>query len=364
MKFVLYAVTAIALIATSCTTQPTTTPLAEFEIIQPVVADTAYTKEYVAEIIALQNVEIRTRLKGFIDQIHVDEGQRVSKGQTLFTLSNRTLQQELARAKATYQSVNAELRAAEIELTNAQKLLEKDVISKTEYQMAEAKVESLRAKCEEAKADEAQAQLRLSYTEIKAPFDGIINRIPNKAGSLVEEGELLTTLSDNSSVLAYFHLSEKEYLEYVLNNEKDGIQKVQLVLANGDAFPHLGVIETSESEFDPVTGNIAFRVKFPNPDGLLKHGAHGKIVMKKKIKNALLIPQKSTFEIQDKLFVYVLKNDSTIEQRNIESSLRLPHVYVVDSGLTADDRLLYEGIENVSAGMKIAPQYLTGSIIH
>jgi RND family efflux transporter MFP subunit len=364
MKSALYAVTAIALIATSCTTQPTTSALSEYEIVRPVVTDTAYTQEYVAEIIALQNVEVRARQKGFIEQIHVDEGQRVTKGQTLFTMSSRVLQQELVRAKATCQSTGAELRAAEIELTNAHKLLEKNVISATEYQMAEAKVEALRAKCEEAKSDEAQAQLRLSFTEIKAPFDGIINRILNKTGSLIEEGELLTTISDNSSVLAYFHLSEKEYLEYVMNEDKEQAKKVELLLANGQPFAHPGIIETTESEFDPTTGNIAFRVKFPNPDGLLKHGANGKVVIRKKLKDALLIPQKSTFEIQDKLFVYVLKGDSTVEQRNIESTLRLPHVYVVDNGLSANDRILYEGIESVSAGMKIVPQHLTVSFIN
>jgi RND family efflux transporter MFP subunit len=364
MKSVLYAMIAIVLIATSCTTQPASTTLSQFEIVQPTVLDTAYTREYVAEIIALQNVEVRARQKGFIESIHVDEGQRVSKGQILFTLSSRVLQQELLRAKATCQSTNAELKAAEIELANAQKLLDKNVISQTEYLMAEAKVESLRAKCEEAKSDEAQAQLRLSFTEIKAPFDGIINRIPNKTGSLIEEGELLTTITDNSSVLAYFHLSEKEYLEYVMDSDKEQAKKAQLRMANGEPFPHIGTIETSESEFDPTTGNIAFRVKFPNPDGLLKHGSNGKVVIRKKIKDALLIPQKSTFEIQDKLFVYVLKGDSTIEQRSIESSLRLPHVYVVDNGLSADDRILYEGLESVSAGMKIAPQHLSGSFIN
>jgi len=338
----------------SCKPEPITDKPEKYQFIHPIVADTAYQEEYVAEINALQNVEIRTHIKGFIERIWVDEGHKVRQGQLLFTISNKAFQQDLLRAEAAWKIAISEERAAAIEWEGSKKLFAKKIIARPELDLAEAKVEAMKAKVAEAASEIAHAKLQLSYTEIRAPFEGIINRIPNKMGSLVDEGTLLTTLSDNREVLAYFHFSEKDYLNYVKSGE-DKVKYAGLVLANGEPFAHTGLIETSESEFDGSTGNIAFRARFPNPDGLLKHGSNGKIVLRKNLKSALLIPQKSTFEIQDKLFVYVLKADSTLEQRNIELRHRLPHVFVIEKGLSSDEKILYEGSESVSSGMKIMP---------
>ena len=182
---------------------------------------------------------------------------------------------------------------------------------------------------------------------------------------MVEEGTLLTTISNADEVYAYFNVSEKEYLDLVIENEEQTTGKnkkredVSLILANGELYEHKGIIETSESEFDPSTGNIAFRAKFPNIKRLLKHGGNGKIVIKKPLKKALLIPQKSTFEIQDKLYVYVVKSDSTVEQRNIVSNIRLPHLFVVETGLNQEEKIIYEGVQNVKEGDKISLELIT-----
>lgn len=252
-----------------------------FKVFHPLIIDTVYTTEYVAEIHALQNVEVRTRIKGFIEAIHADEGQSVQKGQILFSISNLEYQQELQKAKAAIKSALAELRTGEIELENTLKLLEKNIVSKAELKMVESKVEALKAKVEQAQSDEAQAQLNLSFTEIKAPFDGIINRIPNKTGSLVEEGSLLTTISNNKEVLVYFNLSERDYLEYKSNDSVENSKIVELEMVNNQLYEHKGKIEIIESEFDQSTGNIAFRARFPNPDNLLRHGSTGKLSLQK-----------------------------------------------------------------------------------
>lgn len=339
--------------------------LEKLQVIYPLVKDTVYTDEFVASISAKQNVEVRSRIKGYIENIHVDEGQIVHKGQTLFSISSRVYQQELQKVQATVKSARAELKYAEIELENTKKLFDKNIISRAEYDLAAAKIEALKANLEEVQSDESQANLKLSFTEIKAPFDGIINRIPNKKGSLVEEGTLLTTISNADEVYAYFNVSEKEYLDLVIENEEQTTGKnkkredVSLILANGELYEHKGIIETSESEFDPSTGNIAFRAKFPNIKRLLKHGGNGKIVIKKPLKKALLIPQKSTFEIQDKLYVYVVKSDSTVEQRNIVSNIRLPHLFVVETGLNQEEKIIYEGVQNVKEGDKISLELIT-----
>lgn len=358
-KLSLVFVLATILFLASCTKTEQKQASESYEVVAPIVKDTVYTKEYVAQINALQNVEIRSKLRGFIESIYVDEGQKVRKGQTLFAISNKSYQQALQKARAITKSAKADLKLAEIELENAKKLLQKNIIAKTEYDFAIAKVETMRAKVEEAESDEAQARLFLSYTEIKAPFDGFINRIPYKIGSLVEEGTLLTSITNTDFVYTYFNVSESEYLNLIAerknNSNKKHAEEVNLILANGELYNQKGIIETTESEFDPSSGNIAFRAKFKNDDGLLKHGGNGKAIIEKSIDDAMLIPQKSTFEIQDKLYVYVVKKDNTLEQRNIISNIRLTHLFVVEKGLNKNERILFEGALNVKAGEKITP---------
>jgi RND family efflux transporter MFP subunit len=304
------------MILASCSTKSQKEQQQEtYKVTSPHVTDTVITNEYVAEINALQNVELRSRIKGFIEIIMVDEGATVRKGQLLFTISSREYQQNLQRTKASLQNAFAELKSAEIELANTQKLLDKNIVSITEVEMQQSKVDALKANVAEIQSDVAQANLNLSFAEVKAPFDGIINRIPNKVGSLVEEGTLLTSISNNKEVLAYFNVSEKDYLDYAISKGEGKSKEVSYCLANGTLYKHTGIIETTESEFDKSTGNIAFRAKFPNPENLLKHGASGKVLVKTELKNAMLIPQKSTFEIQENIYVFVVTEDNKVQQR-------------------------------------------------
>jgi membrane fusion protein (multidrug efflux system) len=298
----------------------------------------------VAEIHALQNIEIRTRVKGFIEQIHVDEGKTVNAGQLLFTLSSRSFKEDLLKANAQLKSAHAELKAVEVEVKNTRILIDKAIVSKSEWEMAVAKKEAVEARIEEAKAAITLAKLNLSYTEVRAPFSGVINRIPNKRGSLVEEGTLLTTLSNNQEVFAYFNFSESDYLNYIHSDQEHKGQTVQLKLANNLLYEHRGTIEVSESEFDATSGNIAFRARFPNPQLLLKHGGNGKIIVTKPLRNAILVPQRSTFEIQDKIFVYVVDEKNVVKQKPITPKMRITDFYIIDKGVTPKETIVYEGV--------------------
>ena len=329
-----------------------------FPVIKPILVDTVYQEEYVAEIHALQNVEIRTRVKGFIEQIHIDEGKEVAAGQLLFTLSSRSFKEDLLKANAQLKSAMAELKAMEVELKNTKLLVEKNIVSKTELEMVQAKKEAVQAKIDEANSAIAMAKLNLSFTEVRAPFTGVINRIPNKRGSLAEEGTLLTTISNNKEVFAYFNLSESDYLNYIAAGKAEQFKTAQLLLANNSVYNHTGTIEVSESEFDASSGNIAFRARFPNPDALLKHGGNGKIIITKPLKNAMLVPLRSTFEIQDKVFVFAVDEKNKAVQKTIVPKMRIPHYYVVERGITKDDKILYEGVENVKDGDAINPQLI------
>lgn len=335
--------------------QPTTET---FQVIQPITKTVTYQNEYVAEIQATKYVEVRSRVKGYIEKVHVDEGQVVSEGQVLFTISSRVLKFELQKADAALKNAIADLKVAEVEFTNTKSLADKNIVSKAELKMMEAKVEALKASVEEAQANKEQAALRVSFSEIKAPYKGVINRIANKMGSLIEEGDMLTTISDNREVFAYFNLSESDYLHYLTAKDKEENQHVSLILANQTPYKHDGKIEIIESEFDRSTGNIAFRARFPNPERILKHGANGKVIVKEQLENALLVPQKSTFEIQDKLYVFVMKKDSTVEQRNVVSTMRIPHYFVIASGVSGSETILFEGVQSLREGNKIKPEFV------
>lgn len=327
----------------------------KYQISRPIIIDTTYNVDYVADINSVKNVEIRARVKGYLEKIHVDEGKTVTKGQVLFSISSQEYTTDLLKARALLKSTIAEAKATELLLQNTKQLVEKKVVSNTELEMAQAKLDALNAKIEEAQSIEASAQLKLSFTQIRAPFDGIIDRIPNKVGSLIDEGTLMTSISDNSEVFAYFNVSEKEYLEFVTDVKaaNSATQEVSLILANNLKHPYAGKIETIEGEFDESTGSIAFRARFANPEKVLKHGATGKIRVTKSIKQGIVIPQKSTFEIQDQIFVYVVDENNKVQMRSFTPKLRMPHLYIVGSGLSTSDKIVYEGIQNIKAGTKI-----------
>ena len=322
-----------------------------YKVTSPLVRDAHYSNDYVADIHSVKYVEVRSKVKGYLEQRYVDEGQTVKHGQLLFALNASEFEKKLQQANAAYKNALADLKAAEVDLGNVKRLVEKNIVSKTELDVSNAKIAALQADVEQALANKEQVELQLGFTKIKAPYDGVINRIPKKVGSLIEEGDMLTSISNNQEVFAYFNVSELDYLNYLGSGEQT--KTVSLKLANNADYGYQGKIETIESEFDKVTGNIAFRARFPNPDDLLKHGASGKVVIHKQLKNALHIAQKSTFEIQDKLYVFVVKADGSVEQRNIIPKLRLTDFYVVESGLSENEKIVFEGVENMKAGNKI-----------
>jgi membrane fusion protein (multidrug efflux system) len=328
----------------------------EFKVFTPLVKDTTAYEDYVCDIKSVNNVEIRTRVKGYIESVHTDEGKFVRKGQLLFKISSQEYKEELLKARAVLKSTQADLKQSEIDLANVLQLADKQIVSKTEVEMAKAKVDAAKAKVEEAQSLEYSAKLKLSLCDIVAPFDGFVDRFPNKMGSLVDEGTLVTTLSDNNEIFAYFNVSERDYLDFMKNLKLGSkTSEVTLVLANGDLYDQRGLIETIDGQFDNETGTIAFRARFKNPERLLKHGASGKIRLERKIKDAIIIPQKATFEIQDKIYVYVVNSKNELETRNIKVGLRLPNIFIISSGIDKSDKILLEGIQLVRAGMVIKP---------
>lgn len=313
---------------------------AVYAATSPLKMDTSFTKEYVSQIKSVRNIEIRAQEKGYLQNIYVDEGQQVKAGQLLFRIMPKAAQSELLKAQA-------EKKSAEIELENTKLLSDKNIVSKNELALAKAKLQS-------SNAETALAKFHLSNTEIRAPFDGTIDRIPLKLGSLVDDGALLTSLSDNSQIFAYFNVSEPEYLNYQNSSKAKGQQEVSLLLANNEVLKTKGKVEVIESEFDNETGNIAFRARFTNTDHLLRNGETGKIQMVVPLKNALVIPQKATYDIQDKTYVFVIDQHNKVHSRAITIAGDLPDLYIVGDGLSTGDKILLEGVQKVKDDDKIA----------
>lgn len=327
--------------------------LEAFPVSTPKVTDAAYEREFSSNILAVHHAEIRSRVPGVIKRVFVDEGETVKAGQPLFALESQQWAQQLTKSKAETRTAEADYRMAVIERDNLQMLVEKKVISDAEMAIAESKAAAALARVEESKVAEQQAATHLAFTTIRAPFDGVVNRIHYRLGSLVTEQELLTTLTDSSEVFVYFKLSEVDFLEYRAQSSDFRARKVGLRLANGSRYLHTGVVDAVESEFDRSTGNIAVRARFPNPEGTLKHGSSGKVLLENDLKRVVVVPQKSTFEVQGNLYVYAVDQDNVPKAQRIVPRARLEDVFVVESGLTEKDRFVLEGIQRINEGVQI-----------
>lgn len=315
----------------------------KFLVTSPLKIDTSITREYVCQIRSIQHIELRALEKGYLQNIYVDEGQFVKKGQIMFQIMPLIYNAELQKAQA-------EVNFVEIEYQNTKQLSEKNVVSPNELALAKAKLDK-------AKAELALAQTHLQFTEIRAPFDGIMDHFQVRLGSLVDEGDLLTTLSDNSEMWVYFNVPEVEYLNYKTNSTKENLLKVDLKMANNQLFNHSGVVKTIEADFNNETGNIAFRATFPNPEGLLRHGETGNIEMNIPVKNAIIIPQKATYEVLEKKYVFVVDKNNVVHSREITIDSEMPDLYIIKSGLNENERILLEGIRKVSDNEKITYEY-------
>jgi membrane fusion protein (multidrug efflux system) len=312
-------------------------------VTSPLMKDTTIVKDYVCQIRAIQHIEIRALEKGYLQNIYVDEGQHVKKGQVMFRILPMMYEAEVQKAEA-------EANFAEIEYRTTKALADSNIVSKNELALAKAKYNR-------AKAELSLAQVHLGFTEIRAPFDGIMDRFQVRLGSLVAEGDLLTTLSDNSKMWVYFNVPEAEYLNFKTHADQGNMKNVRLKMANNELFEYPGVVETIEADFNNETGNIAFRATFPSPKGLLRHGETGNIQMVVPFRHALIIPQKATYEILEKKYVFVVGKDNRVHTREITVASEMPDLYVVSKGLRSKDKILLEGIRKVSDGDRITYNY-------
>lgn len=307
-----------------------------FSATSPLFCDTVVQRDYVCQIHSIQHIEIRALEKGYLQDVLVDEGQLLQEGQLMFRIKPVLYQAEVQEAKA-------EMEFAEIEYRNTKALADSNVVSPNELSMAKARLDKARAELD-------VAQAHLGFTEIRAPFAGIMGHLHVRKGSLLDEGELLTELSDNSSMWVYFNVPEAEYLKYKEEDLAGQGTEVELLLANSRVFDQKGKITAVGSDFNNHTGNIAFRATFPNPQRLLRHGQTGNILINSRLDDVLLVPQKATFEILDHRYIYVIGPDSVLHSTPLETGAELQHLFQVRKGLRKDDLFLLEGLRKVKDG--------------
>jgi membrane fusion protein (multidrug efflux system) len=328
----------------------------------PVAEDVVVTRTYVSQIRSRRHIEVRAIDSGYLQQVQVQEGQAVKQGSVMFRIVP-----VLYQAKLDTEAAEAEL--AQIKFDNTKVLSAKAVVSDQEVALAKAELTR-------AKAKVGLAQAEFNFTALKAPFDGIVDRQYQQQGSLVNEGDVLSTLSDNQVMWVYFNVPEARYLEYKANLNGDNERlEIALKLANGEVFPQPGKIGAIEADFNNETGNIAFRADFANPDTLLRHGQTGTILIHHKVHDAIVIPQRSTFEILANKYVFVIEPDTTqgdsaagndgqhaakggmkhgiVRQRQVVIQEELDDIYLIKSGLSVTDKIVFEGLRQVRDGDRV-----------
>jgi membrane fusion protein (multidrug efflux system) len=310
-------------------------------VTSPIAKDMVSTQQYVCQIHSCRHIEVCALEGGYLEQIAVKEGQSVQQGELLFKILPTLYEARLA-------SDVAEAQLAQIELQNTERLFQQNVVAQPEVALAQAKLAKAQAKVNLARAE-------LDFASVKAPFDGIVDKQHVQQGSLVAEGDILTTLSDNSVMWAYFNVPEARYLQYQQGPHDD--LKVELKLANGKIFPQIGAIGAIEADFNNETGNIAFRADFANPTRLLRHGQTGTILLSQVVKDAIVIPQRATFEILAKKYAFVVGDDDVVHQREIEIQTEMDDIYLIKEGLDVNDKIILEGIRQVRDGEKVEYEF-------
>jgi membrane fusion protein (multidrug efflux system) len=318
--------------------------LGKIIVSSPKTMDVDIVQQYVCRIEAQRQVKIRPSEKGRIDEINIKEGQAVKKGFEMFKIIP-------LRFKAKADAAAAEVRIAEIEYNYTLKLFKDKVVSQNE-------VDLHKAKYDKALAQEQQAKAELDSTIVRAPFDGIVDRVQVQVGSFVEEGEIVTMLSDNSAMRVYFNVREKRYLEYMANRDQHKADmSIQLRLADGSLFNQSGSLGAIEGQFNNEKGSIPFRADFPNPDRLLRHGQSGTILISRPLKSALVIPQRATFELMDKRYVYIVDKDDVVQQRQIFIQHELDGLFVIKKGVGVNYRIVVDGLRQVHNGEKLKYEF-------
>lgn len=345
----------------------------DYPVITITPRTTTLHSDFPATIQGQQDIEIRPRIDGYLERIYVDEGETVKKNQKLFQINSDPYEQQVRTAQANIKIAQADVHSAEMEVNKVRPLVEKGIISKFELQSTQFNLEARQAALAQARASLANARINLGYTTIVSPANGVVGTIPYKIGSLVSSNTTspLTTVSNTGRIYAYFSINEKAALEFSRNTKgattEDRLATlppVSLILANGSEFEEKGKVEATSGSINTQTGSIRVRATFPNPRSVVRSGSSGLVRIPRTIDSALLVPQRSTYEIQGKRFVYVLDTGSTVKSKEIRTLDNSGgQFYVVEEGLETGDKIVLEGVAGLREGARIRPREISADSV-
>lgn len=362
-------------LATACGSKqqrPTADAVKTYPVIRMAYQSAEIDNDYPATILGVRNIEIRPKIDGYVENIYVDEGAAVKKGQLLFRINAPQYEQEVKTADANIEIAQAEVNAASMELNKVKPLVDKEIVSKYAQEAAEYTLQSKQAALTQARAALSNARTNLSYTYIYSPVNGVIGVLPYKIGSLISSNTSnpLTTVSDISSIYAYFSINEKQGLDFFATSKGHTMQEklatlppVTLVLANGALLPDKGRIETASGLINAQTGALNMRATFPNPGGLVHSGSSALVRIPEKTDTALLVPQKATYQIQGKLFVYLLENGNKVRSVEVTSTATVGQAFVVTQGVKPGDKIVADGIASLREGLEIKPRLINADSV-
>ena len=327
----------------------------EFPVLAVGTSSADMQSTYPATIKGVQDVEIRPKASGFITQINVKEGQTVGAGQVLFVIDNETAQQQVRQAQAAVNTAQQQCNTAKLTYENSKKLHESRVIGDYELQTSQNSFEVAQAQLAQAQAALASAKEQLSYCYVKSPAAGVVGTLPFKKGALVSSSNVLTTVSNNSSMEVYFSVTEKAAMQL----QAAGLQSlpsVKLLLADGTTYGHEGKVTKMSGVIDQATGSVQLIALFQNPERLLKSGGAGTIVIPRQATDAIIIPQSCVSEVQNKKFIYLLGSDNKVKYSEIKVDAQNDGVnYIVTEGLKTGDKYVTNGVTKLTDGMEIKP---------
>jgi len=328
------------------------------DFLEVQLADGSLVKTYPGTIEGTVNVDIRAQVSGYLDDIYVKEGDYVNKGQSLFKIKSDVFNEQVNNSQASLKIAMAAQANAKIELEKIRPLVAGRVVSELQLQTAQAQYDATVAQVAQAKSALNSSQINAAFAIIKAPVNGYIGRIPNRVGNLVTPADAipLTTLSDINTVLVYFSLSEADFMQFAHDRKYDaGMNTVEMIMADGNVYAHKGQIEIASGNIERSTGSISLKAIFPNPDKILRSGGAGRIILTKRIDQAITVPMASVKDIQDRFFVFMLSDSNTVTMQPIEIKGRSQDNYIVKSGLNPGDKIAVNRIDQLSEGVPVVP---------
>ena len=342
-------------------------PPQEIQVYQVKTEDIPVFEDYVGQVYGAKDIDIRARVEGVITGIHFQEGSQVKKGKLLYTIDSQPYEADVAAKMSKVAEAKTILAKALSDLNRIRPLAEQKAVSQSDLDGAVAQYEAAQSSLEAANAILRASQIQLSYTKISAPISGVIGKTKAKVGDFVGREPnpvILNTISDISSVLVQFFITEKQYLqakrfsmsEVYKTRKNRPAENLQLFLSDGTIYDHVGKIDFVNREIDSQTGAMLVQSSFPNPDGILRPGQYAKVKIRiDMIENGVMIPQRCLSELQGLYTVSLVNKDNIIENKRVEVGEPIGNFRIVRKGLSAGDQVVYEGLQKIRKGMTVKP---------